>query len=48
MGYSNETWYVGSDGHSTSHVVCLHQMRTFDTSFSYLFWLAYNKNKNHI
>ena len=27
MGYIDETWYVGSDGHKTTHVVCRHQMR---------------------
>ena len=95
MGYIDETWYVGSDGHkyytcglvvtncayliphlhicsdwlitkksniqnsiwatlmklgtwvvigtSTTHVICCHQMHIFNTSFSYLFWLANNK-----
>ena len=31
-------------GASTTHVVCFHQMRIFNTSFAYLFWLANNKN----
>ena len=98
MGYSDETWYVGSSGHkyypqwsvvtkcvcliglphlhiysdwlitkkaniqssvwatvmkpgmwvvvgrSTTNMVCHHQMRLFNTSFAYLFWLA-NNNK---
>ena len=92
MGYSDETWYVGSGVHkyyphglssnlipdlhvysdllitkkaniqssvwatvtklgmsvvvdrSTTKVVCHHQMRIFNTSFAYLFWLA-NTNK---
>ena len=30
-------------GISTTHVVCCHQMRIFNTSFAYLFWLANNK-----
>ena len=30
-------------GASTTHVVCHHQMRIFDTSFAYLLWLANNK-----
>ena len=30
-------------GTSTTHIVCLHQMRIFNTSFAYLFWLANNK-----
>ena len=29
-------------GTSTTHVVCRHQMRIFDTLFAYLFWLANN------
>ena len=37
MGYIDETWYVGSDGTSNTHVVCRHQMRIFNTSFAYLF-----------
>ena len=28
---------------STTHVVYRHQMRIFNTSFAYLFWLANNK-----
>ena len=28
---------------STTHMVCRHQMRMLNTSFAYLFWLAYNK-----
>ena len=35
-------WVVG--GTSTTHVVCRHQMRIFNTSFAYLFWLANNKD----
>ena len=31
-------------GTSTTHVVCFHQMRIFNTSFAYLFWLANIKN----
>ena len=31
-------------GTSTTHVVCHRQMRIFNTSFAYLFWLA-NNNK---
>ena len=38
-------WVVG--GTSTTYVVCLHRMQIFNTSFSYLFWLATNK-KNQI
>ena len=34
-------------GTSTTHVVCHHQMHIFSTSFSYLFWLANNKNINY-
>ena len=30
-------------GTSTTHVVCLHQMRIYNTSFAYQFWLANNK-----
>ena len=37
------TWYVGSGGTSSTHVVCHYQMRIFNTSFAYLFWLANNK-----
>ena len=48
MGYSDETWYVGSDGHKYYLVVCHHQMCIFDTSFAYLFWLANNKKSNII
>ena len=33
-------------GTSTTHVVCLHQMHIFHTSFAYLFWLANNKKSN--
>ena len=29
-------------GTSTTHVVCHHQVRIFNTSFAYLFWLANN------
>ena len=35
--------YVGSGGTSTTHVVCHHRMRIFNTSIAYLFWLANNK-----
>ena len=39
-----QTWYVGSGGvTSITHVVCCHQMRTSNTSFTYLFSLANNK-----
>ena len=31
---------------STTHVVCCHQIRLFNTSFAYLFWLANNKKSN--
>ena len=34
-------WVVG--GISTTHVVCRHQMCIFNTSLTYLFWLANNK-----
>ena len=34
-------WVVG--GTSTTHVVCHHLMRLFNTSLAYLFWLANNK-----
>ena len=34
-------WVVGDI--STTHVVCRHRMRIFNTSFAYLFWLANNK-----
>ena len=30
-------------GTSTTHMVCRHKMRIFNTSFPYLFWLANNK-----
>ena len=30
-------------GTNTTHVVCRHRMRIFNTSFAYLFWLANNK-----
>ena len=43
MGYIDETWYVGRDGHKYSRAVCRHQMHIFNTSFAYLFWLANNK-----
>ena len=33
-------------GTSTTHVVCRHQMRIFNTSFAYLFWLANNKKND--
>ena len=33
-------------GTSTTHVVCRHQMRIFNTSFAHLFWLANNKKLN--
>ena len=33
-------------GTSTTHVVYLHQMRIFNTSFAYLFRLANNKKIN--
>ena len=33
-------------GASTTHMVCCHQMRIFNTSLAYLFWLAYNKKSN--
>ena len=35
-------------GISATHVVCRHQMRIFNTSFGYLFWLANNKKKSNI
>ena len=38
-----KTWYVGSGGISTTHVVYHHRKRIFNTSFAYLFWLARNK-----
>ena len=38
-----QTWYVGSGGTSTTHVVCCRRMRIFNTLVAYLFWLAYNK-----
>ena len=37
-------WVVMST--STSHEVCRHQVRIFNTSFAYLFCLAYNKKSN--
>ena len=43
MGYIDETCYVGSDGHNTTHMVRRHQMRIFNTLFAYLFWLANSK-----
>ena len=34
MGYIDETWYVGSDGHKYYlDVVCHHQMHIFNSSF---------------
>ena len=44
MGYSDETWYVGSgrNRYYPYHVVYCQQMYI---SFAYLFWLANNKNK---
>ena len=45
MGYIDETWYVGSEGHKYYPVVCRHQMHIFNTSYAYLFWLANNKKK---
>ena len=30
-------------GTSTTHVICRHRKRIFNTSFAYLFWLANNK-----
>ena len=33
-------------GTSTTHVVCLHQMHIFSTSFAYVFWLVNNKKIN--
>ena len=30
-------------GISATHVACRHQMRVFNNSFAYLFWLANNK-----
>ena len=33
---------------STTHMVCRHQMRMFNTSFAYLFWLANNKKQANI
>ena len=33
---------------STTHMVCRHQIHIFNTSFSYLFWLANNKKSNII
>ena len=35
-------WVVGVT--STTHVVCRHRMRIFDTLFAYLFWLGNKKN----
>ena len=45
MGYSDETWYVGSSGHK--YYVCCHQMCISNTSFAYLFWLANNKQDKY-
>ena len=39
-------WVVG--GTSTTHVVCRHQLRIFNTSFAYLFWLANNKKVKYL
>ena len=44
MGYIDETWYVGSDRHKYYPRGLCHQMRKFNTSFAYLFWLANIKN----
>ena len=38
-----QTWYVGSGGTSTTHMVCHHRIRIFNTSFAYLFRSANNK-----
>ena len=43
MGYSDETWYVGSSGLKYYPCVPLLSMRISSTSFAYLFWLANNK-----
>ena len=44
MGYSDETWYVGSSALKYYPCVLLLSMRILSTSFAYLFWLA-NNNK---
>ena len=36
-------WVVMGTSRSTTHVAYHHQMRIFNTSFAYLFWLANNK-----
>ena len=38
-----QTWYVGSGGTSTTHVVCHHWVRIFNILFAYLFWLGNDK-----
>ena len=35
-------------GTSSTHVVCRHQMRIFNTSFAYLFLLANDKKKSNM
>ena len=35
-------------GRSTTHMVCGHWMHIFNTSFAYLFWLAYKKNISRV
>ena len=39
-------WVEG--GTDTTHVVCCHRMRIFNTSFAYLFWLANNKKVKYL
>ena len=36
--------WVVEGGTSTTHVVCRHRMRIFNTSLHICFWLANNKN----
>ena len=44
MGYIDEIWYVGSDGHKYyTHLVCCHKMRIFNASYTYLFYLTNDK-----
>ena len=43
MSYSDETWYVGSSKLKYYPCALLSQMCIFNTSFAYLFWLAYSK-----
>ena len=44
MGYIDETWYVGSDGHKYYPLwSVVTKCGIFNTSFAYLFWLANNK-----